>query len=117
MYNRAADRAVIAHVRHGMRTGFAKSCVTAGYQHETLCGCCQTNFTTVTTPWLWRCVICRWCDRRGGGRAAVVGAYSVCSSSSELSPSGLGCSDSVCPPTAWLTAGCKIRYQIWRDMR
>ena len=37
IYNRAADRAVTAHVRHGTRTGFAKSCVTAGYQREYGC--------------------------------------------------------------------------------
>jgi len=38
IYNRAADRAAVtAHVRHGTRTGFAKSCVTAGYQREYGC--------------------------------------------------------------------------------
>jgi len=66
MYARAAHRAVTAHVCHGTCTSFAKSCVAAGHQREALYGCCQTNFRA---PWLRRCVICRWCDRRCGQAA------------------------------------------------
>ena len=102
MYNRAAvaDRAVTAHVRHGTRR-FRRIlrdrrvparnplCVLLDKLHNTavmaLC------YLSLMRPSRRRTS----CSCRRLQRILVF---------SELSLSGLGCSDSVCAPTAWLTA-------------